>query len=65
MILVTGCAGYIGSHICYILKKKKINFIGIDNLKYSNKENIISKKNFYKYNISSKKTDELIKKKKC
>lgn len=63
MILVTGCAGYIGSHICYILKKKRINFIGIDNLKYSNKENIISKKNFYKYNISSKKTDELIKKK--
>jgi UDP-glucose 4-epimerase len=46
MILVTGCAGYIGSHICYILKKKRINFIGIDNLKYSNKENIISKKKF-------------------
>ena len=44
MILVTGCAGYIGSHICYILKKKRINFIGVDNLKYSNKENIISKK---------------------
>lgn len=62
MILVTGCAGYIGSHICYVLKKKKINFIGIDNLKYSNKENIISKKKFFKYNISSKKTDKLIKK---
>ena len=44
MILVTGCAGYIGSHICYILKKEKNNFIGVDNLKYSNKENIISKK---------------------
>ena len=63
MILVTGCAGYIGSHICYMLKKKKINFIGIDNLKYSNKKNIISKKNFCEHNISSKKTDKLLKKK--
>lgn len=63
MILVTGCAGYIGSQLCYIFKKKKINFIGIDNLKYSNKKNVI-KKNFYKIDIASKKIAKLIKKRK-
>mgnify|MGYP001215191780 CR=1 FL=1 len=63
MILVTGCAGYIGSQLCHILKKKKINFIGIDNLEYSNKKNIIIK-NFYKIDISNKKIETLIKKKK-
>jgi len=26
MILITGCAGYIGSQLCYVLKEKKIHF---------------------------------------
>lgn len=34
MILVTGAAGYIGSHICYKLKNK--SFIAIDNLQSGN-----------------------------
>ena len=32
MILVTGAAGYIGSHICKKLQKKGVNYIEIDNL---------------------------------
>lgn len=32
-VLVTGAAGFIGSHLCEALIKKKINVIGIDNLK--------------------------------
>ena len=32
IILVTGCAGFIGSHTCEYLLKKKINVYGIDNL---------------------------------
>ena len=63
MILVTGCAGYIGSQLCYKLKKEKINFIGIDNLQYSSKRNII-KNYFYKIDISNSKVENLIKKKK-
>ena len=61
MILVTGCAGYIGSQLCHILKKEKINFIGIDNLQYSSKRNII-KNYFYKIDISNSKVENLIKK---
>ena len=31
-ILVTGCSGFIGSHVCEKLLKKKHNIFGIDNL---------------------------------
>ena len=31
-VIVTGGAGYIGSHVCKILKKKNINPVTIDNL---------------------------------
>ena len=31
-ILVTGCAGFIGSHLCEKLLSLKHNVIGIDNL---------------------------------
>lgn len=62
MILLTGSSGYIGSEIVNIFEKKKTKYIGIDNLSYSNKKNIINKKKFYKMDFSNKKVSELIKK---
>ena len=35
-ILVTGCAGFIGSHLCEKLISKGYNVIGIDNLSTGN-----------------------------
>ena len=55
MILITGSAGYIGSELCKFLEKKKINYIGIDNLEYSYRSNIFNKRNFIKSCISNKK----------
>jgi len=55
MILITGSTGYIGSHLCCYLKKKKIKFVGIDNLSYSYKSNISQKANHFFFDISSKK----------
>ena len=62
MILLTGSTGYIGSEIVNIFEKKKTKYIGIDNLSYSNKKNIINKKKFYKMDFSNKKVSKLIKK---
>ena len=31
-ILVTGCAGFIGSHVCEFLLKRGDNVLGIDNM---------------------------------
>ena len=62
MILLTGSTGYIGSEIVNIFEKKKTKYIGIDNLSYSNKKNIINKKKFYKIDFSNKKVSKLIKK---
>jgi UDP-glucose 4-epimerase len=61
MILVTGAAGYIGSHICYKLKNK--SFIAIDNLQSGNIKNIKKKWIFYKCNINSKRVKNLLKEK--
>ena len=47
MILVTGCTGYLGFHICEYLKTKKIPFYGIDNFSRSSQKNIIDKEKFY------------------
>ena len=55
MILVTGCTGYLGFHICEYLKEKRIPFFGIDNLSRSDKKNIIDKRRFLKLDINSKK----------
>ena len=62
MILLTGSTGYIGSEIISIFEKEKTKYIALDNLSYSNKKNIINKKNFYKYDYSSKNVSKLIKK---
>lgn len=32
MILITGCAGFIGSHLCEYLLKRKFSVVGIDNI---------------------------------
>jgi len=64
MILVTGAAGYIGSHICENLEKRKIDYIAIDNLSSGSLKNISNKKKFYKIDFSSNKTLSIIKKKK-
>ena len=39
-ILVTGCCGFIGTHMCNFLTKKGYNVIGIDNFLTSSKKNI-------------------------
>ena len=72
-ILVTGCAGFIGFHLCENLKNKNINIIGIDNLNnyyskdYKKKRLAILKKKknfkFFKLDISDyKKLDKLFSK---
>lgn len=48
-ILITGAAGFIGSHLCDFLVAKKYNVIGADNLFTGSKDNIrhlFLKKNF-------------------
>ena len=36
--VVTGCAGFIGSHVCDYLLRKNYNVIGLDNLSTGNKK---------------------------
>lgn len=43
MILLTGAAGYLGSHIVHEFKKRKIKLIGIDNFSTKNVTNKYSK----------------------
>ena len=64
MILITGSAGYLGSHLCQKLSEKKIPFYSIDNFSGGRKQNIIEKKTFKKIDYSSNEiTDFLIDKK--
>jgi len=63
MILITGSTGYIGSHLSQFFLKKKIKYIGIDNLSYSYRNNVTDTKNHYFFDISNKKkVENLIKK---
>ena len=64
-ILITGGAGYIGSHISEILIRNKKNVYILDNLSTGYKRLINKKAKFYKLNINNKKKIKtLIKKKK-
>ena len=54
-ILITGGAGYIGSHITEILIKTKKNIVIVDNLSTGYKKLIHPKAKFYKANILNKK----------
>ena len=49
MILITGSAGYIGSQICKEFEKLKIKYIGINNLKYTYREDTYNKKKFINF----------------
>src|SRR3989338_4348589 len=67
MILVTGAAGFIGSHVCEALVKEEKQVIGIDNFndyydphaKEKNIESIKGSKNFILYREDIKNTDSL------
>ena len=52
-ILITGGAGYIGSHITEILIKKKKNIFIVDNLSTGYKELINNKAKFFKIDIKN------------
>ena len=54
-VLITGGAGFIGSHMCNFLIKKKYNVKVIDNLIYGNKKNVHKKAIFKKGDITNKK----------
>lgn len=60
-ILITGGAGFIGSHICEFLSKKDYTVIIADNLSQGNYENIHKLKNikFYNKDISKDEIEEI------
>ncbi|CAB3287172.1 Putative UDP-glucose 4-epimerase [Methanocaldococcus lauensis] len=60
MILVTGGAGFIGSHIVDELIKKNYDVIILDNLTTGNKDNINPKAEFVNADIRNKDLDEKI-----
>ncbi len=64
MILITGCTGYIGFHICEMLEVKKIPYFGIDNFSRSLPKNVINIKKFSKIDIASNKIPLMLKSKK-
>ena len=49
MILITGSTGYMGSQICKKFEKLKIKYIGINNLKYTYREDTYNKKKFINF----------------
>ena len=64
-ILVTGAAGFMGSHLVDYLINKNYSVIGADNLVGGYKRNINSKSTFYKIdlrnkNISGKKAEAVL-----
>jgi len=63
-ILVTGGAGFIGSHLVDALIKRGHRVVVIDNLSTGKKENINKKAKFYKIDICSPKIGEIFKKEK-
>jgi len=54
-ILITGGAGYIGSHIAEILVKKQFNVFILDNLSNGHKKLINKKASFFKGDIKNQK----------
>lgn len=63
-ILVTGGAGFIGSHIVDALIARGHRVVVVDNLSGGKKENINPKAKFYKVDIRDKKIENIFKKEK-
>jgi len=63
-ILVTGGAGFIGSHLVDALIERGHKVVVIDNLSTGKKENVNKKAKFYKIDICSPKIKEIFKKEK-
>lgn len=63
-ILITGGAGFIGSHFTDKLIEKKHQVTVIDNLSTGKKENLNTKAKFYKKDIQDPKLSEIFKKEK-
>jgi len=62
-ILITGGAGFIGSHVADILTADKNNLIVLDNLSTGKKDNIPSSAEFYEKSITDPSIAEIFKKK--
>lgn len=63
-ILVTGGAGFIGSHLVESLIKNGYEVAVIDDLSSGNKDNLSSEVEFYKIDVRDKKISEIFKKEK-
>ena len=61
-ILITGGAGFIGSHLADKLIQKKHKVVVVDNLSSGKKRHINKKAKFYKLVIQSKKISDIFKK---
>lgn len=67
-ILVTGCAGFIGSHLCEALLKDNHTIIGIDNfdnyynkaIKEDNLSNFINNKQFNLYELDIREREDIL-----
>jgi len=63
-ILVTGGAGFVGSHLVDKLVKEGHSIVVIDNLSTGKRENLNSKAKFYKIDICDSKISQIFKKEK-
>src|SRR3989344_5745207 len=61
-ILVTGGAGFIGSHLVDVLIKAKAKVIVVDDLSTGRRENINPKAVFYRLDMNSRKVENMFKK---
>jgi len=61
-VLVTGGAGFIGSHLVNELIQKGYNVVVVDNLSSGKKENINPKAKFYEVDVRDKKITEIFEK---
>jgi UDP-glucose 4-epimerase len=60
IVLVTGGAGFIGSHIVDLLIKNNYEVVIVDDLSYGREENINKNARFYKLDITDQKLPRLV-----